>query len=90
MKASTFLRGLFLCTISGACAFAQAPSADLQELKAKLQQLEVMMRSLQDQIAAVERTQKAQATQAPRVHVRIRGKSDLPDLLSLILRQYMP
>ena len=45
---------------------AQAPPADLQELKARLQQLEVMMRSLQEQIAAVERTQKAQTTQAAR------------------------
>ena len=43
---------------------AQAPTGDLQELKAKLQQLEGMMRSLQEQIAAVERTQKAQARPA--------------------------
>ncbi len=60
MKATTLVRGMFLCTISAASAVAQAPPADLQELKTKLQQLEVMMRNLQEQIAAVERIQKAQ------------------------------
>jgi hypothetical protein len=64
VTATTFVRGFLLCTISGACAVAQTPPADLQELKARLQQLEGMIRSLQEQIAAVERTQKAQARPA--------------------------
>ncbi len=48
--------------MSAACGFAQTPATNPQELKAKLQQLEGMMRSLQGEIAAVEQAQKAPGT----------------------------
>ena len=64
MKTST-CRAFRVCILWAIRTYAQAPAADLQELKTKLQQLEVMMRHLQEEIAAVEKTQKAQASAAP-------------------------
>ena len=58
IKTPTFVRALLLCTISTG-ALAQAAATGPQELKAKLQQPEGMMRSLQGHIAAVEQPPKA-------------------------------
>jgi hypothetical protein len=58
MKITAFERTMFLCTIFAAGALAQAPATDVQQLKVKLQQLEQMMRSLQEQIAVVEQAGK--------------------------------
>ena len=55
----------FLCAISAASLFAQAPAADLQQLKAQVQQLEQMLRSLQSQIAALERAEQAPVAPVP-------------------------
>ena len=56
MKTSIFRRALLLCSISAACALAQNPADELQELKAKVQQLE-------QQIANIEQRLKAQGAQ---------------------------
>ena len=58
MKTSTLLAAALLCAIRAPCLLAQTPSNELQELKAKLQQL-------QEQIARIEQNQKAQAAQPP-------------------------
>jgi hypothetical protein len=50
---------LLLCAISAASGLAQAPAADLQQLKAQVQQLEQMLRNLQSQIAALELAEQA-------------------------------
>ena len=57
VKASILVRALCLYSISAACAFAQNPAAELQELKAKVQQL-------QEQIARIEQSLKAQSARA--------------------------
>ena len=54
MRTSIFVRALGLCFIPAACALAQNPAAELQELKAKVQQL-------QEQIARIEQSLKAQS-----------------------------
>ena len=65
MKTSSFVRALLLSTIPTTFAFAQTTATDIQELKAKLQQLEGMVHSLQAQIAAVEQGQKAASKPSP-------------------------
>jgi hypothetical protein len=56
LKTSILVRALLLCSISAACALAQNPADELQELKAKVQQL-------QQQIANIEQRLKAQGAQ---------------------------
>jgi len=52
-------RTLLVCAISAASGLAQAPAANLQQLKAQVQQLEQMLRNLQSQIAALEQAEQA-------------------------------
>src|SRR4030095_15520516 len=54
VKASILVRALCLYSISAACALAQNTAAELQELKAKVQQL-------QEQIARIAQSLKAQS-----------------------------
>ena len=65
MKVTALGRAPLLCAVSAACALAQPPASDVQQLKMQLQQLEQTMRRLQDQIAAIERAEQAPVAPSP-------------------------
>jgi hypothetical protein len=70
MKLQTALGAVFLCSIVAGSGLTQTPSADLQQMRAKLQQLEAMMRNLQEEIAAGEQVQKAPGAPVPPRYLR--------------------